>query len=90
VPVPQHQADEDLAHNPSADGAETLLLGGLLQKIGRPEQVRLRERVVNSHYTKVVSLPEVLDLKNIAVYNKRSTGEKFLNQSQQMITCRYG
>ena len=55
------------------------LLTPFLQKIGRPEQVRLRERVVNSlkttfasHYTKVVSLPEVLDLKNIAVYNKRS------------------
>jgi hypothetical protein len=26
----------------------------------------------------VVSLPEVLDLKNIAVYGKRATGEKFL------------
>jgi hypothetical protein len=25
-----------------------------------------------------VSLPEVLDLKNIAVYGKRATGEKFL------------
>jgi NADPH:quinone reductase-like Zn-dependent oxidoreductase len=61
------------------------LLTPFLQKIGRPEQVRLRERVVNSlkttfasHYTKVVSLPEVLDLKNIAVYGKRATGEKFL------------
>jgi len=61
------------------------LLTPFLQKVGRPEQVRLRERAVNSlkttfasHYTKVVSLPEVLDLKNIAVYNKRATGEKFL------------
>jgi NADPH:quinone reductase-like Zn-dependent oxidoreductase len=61
------------------------LLTPFLQKIGRPDQVRLRERVVNSlkttfasHYTKVVSLPEVLDLKNIAVYGKRATGEKFL------------
>jgi NADPH:quinone reductase-like Zn-dependent oxidoreductase len=61
------------------------LLTPFLQKIGRPDQVRLRERVVNSlkttfasHYTKVVSLPEVLDLKNIAVYGKRSTGEKYL------------
>ena len=61
------------------------LLTPFLQKIGRPEQVRLRERVVNSlkttfasHYTKVVSLPEVLDLNNIAVYGKRATGEKFL------------
>ena len=61
------------------------LLTPFLQKIGRPGQVPLRERVVNSlkttfasHYTKVVSLPEVLDLKNIAVYGKRATGEKFL------------
>jgi NADPH:quinone reductase-like Zn-dependent oxidoreductase len=61
------------------------LLTPFLQKIGRPDQIRLRERVVNSlkttfasHYTKVVSLPEVLDLKNIAVYGKRATGEKFL------------
>jgi NADPH:quinone reductase-like Zn-dependent oxidoreductase len=61
------------------------LLTPFLQKIGRPGQVQLRERVVNSlkttfasHYTRVVSLPEVLDLKNIAVYNKRATGEKFL------------
>jgi NADPH:quinone reductase-like Zn-dependent oxidoreductase len=61
------------------------LLTPFLQKAGRPEQTRLRERVVNSlkttfasHYTKTISLPEVLDLKNIAVYNKRATGEKFL------------
>ena len=61
------------------------LLTPFLQKIGRPDQIRLRERVVNSlkttfasHYTKVVSLPEVLDLKNIAVYGKSATGEKFL------------
>jgi hypothetical protein len=31
-----------------------------------------------SHYTKVVSLQEALDLQDIAVYAKRSTGEKFL------------
>jgi NADPH:quinone reductase-like Zn-dependent oxidoreductase len=61
------------------------LLTPFLQKIGRPEQTRLRERVVNSlkttfasHYTRTISLTEVLDLKNIAVYNKRATGEKFL------------
>jgi NADPH:quinone reductase-like Zn-dependent oxidoreductase len=61
------------------------LLTPFLQKIGRPEQIRLRERVVNSlkttfasHYTQVVSLPEALDLKNIATYAKRATGEKFL------------
>jgi hypothetical protein len=45
----------------------------------------LRQRVASelkttfaSHYTKVVSLSEVLDPANIAVYNKRTTGEKFL------------
>jgi NADPH:quinone reductase-like Zn-dependent oxidoreductase len=61
------------------------LLTPFLQKIGRPEQTRLRERVVKglkttfaSHYTRVVSLPEALELKNIATYNKRATGEKFL------------
>jgi len=61
------------------------LLTPFLQKIGRPEQVRLRERVVKnlrttfaSHYTKTVSLTEALDLANIAVYGKRATGEKYL------------
>src|SRR5215510_4567365 len=61
------------------------LLTPFLQKIGRPEQVRLRERVVNSlkttfssHYTKVVSLPEALELKNIQAYGKRATGGKYL------------
>ncbi len=61
------------------------LLTPFLQKIGREGQTRLRQRVVSelkttfaSHYTKVVSLPEALQLSNIAVYNKRSTGEKFL------------
>jgi len=61
------------------------LLTPFLQKIGRPDQTRLRERVVAelkttfaSHYTKTISLAEALDLKNIALYNKRATGEKFL------------
>src|SRR5580700_8317690 len=61
------------------------LLFPFLMKIGAAEGARLRERVVAelkttfaSHYTKVVSLREVLDLSNIAVYAKRATGEKFL------------
>jgi NADPH:quinone reductase-like Zn-dependent oxidoreductase len=61
------------------------LLTPFLQKIGRPDQARLRERVVSSlkttfasHYTRVVSLPEMLDLENIAAYARRATGEKFL------------
>lgn len=61
------------------------LLTPFLQKIGRPDQMRLRERVVSelkttfaSHYTKTVSLTEALDLANIAAYARRATGEKFL------------
>jgi hypothetical protein len=61
------------------------LLTPFLQKIGRPDQLRLRERVVNSlkttfasHYTKTISLTEALDLKTLAAYAKRATGEKFL------------
>src|SRR3954469_18144744 len=61
------------------------LLTPFLQKIGPAEIGRLRQRVASelkttfaSHYTKVVSLAEVLDPANIAIYNKRTTGEKFL------------
>jgi hypothetical protein len=61
------------------------LLFPFLMKIGPVEGQKLRERVVSelkttfaSHYTKVVSLQEVLDLGNLAVYAKRATGEKFL------------
>jgi NADPH:quinone reductase-like Zn-dependent oxidoreductase len=61
------------------------LLFPFLMKIGRADGQKLRERVVSelkttfaSHYTKVVSLQEVLDPANIAVYAKRATGEKFL------------
>jgi NADPH:quinone reductase-like Zn-dependent oxidoreductase len=69
----------------TAWGVGGWLLTPFLQKIGRAEQQRLRQRVVNSlkttfasHYTKTVSLGEVLDLKNMTVYAKRATGEKFL------------
>jgi NADPH:quinone reductase-like Zn-dependent oxidoreductase len=61
------------------------LLFPFLQKIGPADGQRLRQRVAAelkttfaSHYTKVVSLQEVLQLDNIAVYSKRATGEKFL------------
>ena len=61
------------------------LLTPFLQKIGPAEIGRLRQRVASelkttfaSHYTKVVSLQETLQLDNIAVYGKRATGEKFL------------
>src|SRR6195256_3623425 len=61
------------------------LLTPFLQKIGPADGAKLRQRVVAelkttfaSHYTQVVSLQEALQLSNIAVYNKRATGEKFL------------
>jgi NADPH:quinone reductase-like Zn-dependent oxidoreductase len=61
------------------------LLTPFLQKIGPADIDKLRQRVASelkttfaSHYTKVVSLKETLELANIAIYNKRSTGEKFL------------
>ncbi len=61
------------------------LLFPFLMKIGQADGAKLRARVVAelkttfaSHYTQVVSLQEALQLSNIAIYNKRSTGEKFL------------
>ncbi len=61
------------------------LLFPFLQKIGPADGQRLRQRVAAelkttfaSHYTKVVSLQEALQLPNIAVYAKRATGEKYL------------
>jgi NADPH:quinone reductase-like Zn-dependent oxidoreductase len=61
------------------------LLFQFLQKIGPADAMRLRQRVVDelkttfaSHYNKVVSLQEALQLPHIAVYAKRATGEKYL------------
>jgi NADPH:quinone reductase len=61
------------------------LLFPFLQKIGREDAQKLRERVVAelkttfaSHYTDVISLSEALDLDVLARYNKRATGEKYL------------
>src|SRR3984893_8546534 len=61
------------------------LLLPFLLKSGPAEGQKLRQRVAAelkttfaSHYTKVVSLQEALQLTNIAVYAKRATGEKFL------------
>jgi len=61
------------------------LLFQFLTKIGPADAAKLRARVVAelkttfaSHYTKVVSLREALELSNLAVYGKRATGEKFL------------
>jgi hypothetical protein len=56
-----------------------------LQKIGRPDQLRLRGRAVNSlkttfasHYTKMISPTEALALKTLTAYAKRAAAEKCL------------
>ena len=61
------------------------LLFPFLQKIGAADGEKLRQRVAAelkttfaSHYTQVVSLREALQLSNVAVYDKRATGEKYL------------
>jgi NADPH2:quinone reductase len=61
------------------------LLPPFLQKIGFDAAQKLRMRVVSelkttfaSHYTKEVSLAEALHLQEIAVYGRRTTGEKYL------------
>jgi NADPH2:quinone reductase len=61
------------------------LLTPFLQKIGFEAAQQLRERVARevkttfaSSYVKEVSLAEVLDLAEIAVYGKQATGEKYL------------
>ena len=61
------------------------LLFPFLMKIGPADGANCAQRVVAelkttfaSHYTQVVSLQEALQLRNIAVYAKRATGEKYL------------
>jgi len=61
------------------------LLPIFLQRVGPEVAQRLRARVVAglrtifaSRYTRVVSLAEALALEEIAVYGRRSTGEKYL------------
>jgi NADPH2:quinone reductase len=61
------------------------LLTPFLQKIGADAARALRARVAAeikttfaSRYTKVVSLAETLQLQEIAVYGRRTTGEKYL------------
>ena len=61
------------------------LLFPFLQKIGPADGARLRQRVVDelkttfaSHYSQRLSMAEALRLENIAVYNRRATGEKVL------------
>src|SRR3954449_2577754 len=61
------------------------LLFPFLMKIGGADGARLRQRVIDelkttfaSHYTKVVSLQEALQLDHLAAYGRRATGEKYL------------
>ena len=61
------------------------LLTTFLQKIGAQKVQALRTRVVAelrttfaSHYTREISLPEVLQLENIRAYSKFGTNEKYL------------
>lgn len=61
------------------------LLFPFLQKAGIEKVLELRARVAGeikttfaSHYTREVSLAEVLSLEAMAVYGKQATGEKFL------------
>ena len=69
------------------------LLTPFLQKIGGAEAMKLRERVAAelkttfaSHYTKVISLREALQIPVIAAYNRRATGEKYLIDPQKDLT----
>ena len=66
-------------------GVGGFLLTPFLMKVGAADVAKLRTRVANelkttfaSHYAKVISLPEALQADNIAAYNKRATGEKYL------------
>jgi len=61
------------------------LLQPFLTRVGPEAAERLRQRVADevtttfaSSYAKTISLAGILDLDNIAVYNQRSTGEKYL------------
>jgi len=61
------------------------LLWPFLQKIGPDGAAKLRARIAAeitttfaSHYTKTVSLAQALDLAEMRVYTKRTTGAKYL------------
>lgn len=61
------------------------LLTPFLERVGPEVAERMRQRVADeitttfaSEYAKEISLAEALDPENIAVYNKRATGEKYL------------
>lgn len=66
------------------------LVMSFLQKIGTPKVMELRTRVAAglkttfaSHYSREISLAEVLSLPAITAYARQATGEKFLIRPQQ-------
>ena len=61
------------------------LLFPFLQRLGVEKAAKLRDRVVAelkttfaSHYSRVISLQEALQIPNLLAYNRRATGGKFL------------
>ena len=61
------------------------LLTPFLERVGPEAAQRMRQRVADevtttfaSDYAKEISLAEALDPQNVAVYNRRATGEKYL------------
>lgn len=66
-------------------GVGGFLLTPFLTKVGMEEAGKMRGRVAAelkttfaSHYTKTLSLRDVLDPETIRAYNRKATGEKFL------------
>ncbi len=66
-------------------GVGGFLLTPFLAKVGMEEAGKMRARVAAelkttfaSHYTKTLSLRDVLDPETIRAYNRKATGEKFL------------
>lgn len=69
------------------------LLFPFLGKLGPEANRRLRERVVAelkttfaSHFSKVISLQEALDIPTLIAYSKRATGEKYLISPNKGVT----
>lgn len=61
------------------------LLTPVLEKLGIEKSMKMRQRVADeltttfaSHYTKEISLVEVLQKENILAFSKQATGEKYL------------
>ena len=69
----------------TAWGVGGWLLFPFLQRLGAEKAAKLRDRVVAelkttfaSHYSRVISLQEALQIPNLLAYKRRATGEKFL------------